>query len=113
MKKAFEAYQAGKITRAEMYRYQTLHSKLIGKSSFVMIGDTPLWDEFGALTRKIEGLTPDKQKALIEYHKNRVEKVKISFPISKDQLPSENERNQGYVDNALDRLYAAEKGVDY
>lgn len=53
MKKAFEAYQAGKITRAEMYRYQTLHEKLMGGDMFVEVGDTPEWTELQNLACKI------------------------------------------------------------
>lgn len=53
MYKAFVAYQQGKITREEMFRYQSLHKKLMGDDSFVEIDDTPEWKEFNQLTIKI------------------------------------------------------------
>lgn len=53
MKTAFIAYQQGRITRTEMYRYQELRDKLMGGHSFVIIEDTPEWDEFQMLTCKI------------------------------------------------------------
>ena len=53
MRKVFEAYMKGKITRNEMYRYQELHKKLIGTDSFVEIGNSKDWNEFINLSNKI------------------------------------------------------------
>ena len=54
MNKAFVAYQQGKITRDEMYRYQELHKKLMGNDMFVEVDSyNPEWTEFNKLTGKI------------------------------------------------------------
>ena len=53
MKKAFNSYLQGKITRKEMYRYQELHKKLIGNDSFVEVGDSEEWNEFMKISSKL------------------------------------------------------------
>lgn len=54
MRQAFIAYQQGKITRDEMYRYQELHKKLMGNDMFVEVDSAnPEWTEFNKLTGKI------------------------------------------------------------
>jgi hypothetical protein len=55
MKQAFIAYKSGKISKGEMYRYQTLHGRLFGSDRFVEVGDSPEWREFESLGRKILG----------------------------------------------------------
>tara|TARA_Y100000004_G_C8945812_1_gene426241 strand:- start:729 stop:992 length:264 start_codon:yes stop_codon:yes gene_type:complete len=47
------AYDEGKISRAEMLRYQELYKKLIGEDLFVEIGDSQEWKEFQKLQQKL------------------------------------------------------------
>ena len=51
--RVFKAYVDGKISRAEMLRYQELHKKLIGEDLFVEIGESQEWKEFEKLSQKL------------------------------------------------------------
>lgn len=56
MKRAFLAYQAGKITRKELYRYQALTKKYFGNGeSFVVISDNEDRIELNKITIKVIG----------------------------------------------------------